>query len=194
MSELLRASNVSFAYGDRLALRDVSVSLAPGELVVIIGPNGSGKSTLIRSLLAQRSASGSIEWDGRALSTWRRRELARRVAYLPQTPSADPDQTVEQVLRLGRAPYWRAFGIESERDQQIVNDVATNLGLRELLPRPIAELSGGQRQRVFVGRCLVQEPAAILVEEPEHVSRSETPDRAGAVLGKADAGSSDRGA
>src|SRR3954470_10325073 len=114
MSALLQASSLSFAYGDRPALRDVSVLLAPGERVAVIGPNGSGKSTLIRTLLGQHRASGTIKWEGRPLHAWRRRELARRVAYLPQAPSADLDQTVEHTLRLGRAPYWHAFGIESE--------------------------------------------------------------------------------
>jgi len=132
----------------------------------VIGPNGSGKSTLIRALLGQHRANGSIEWDGRPLRAWRRRDLARRVAYLPQAPSADLDQTVEHTLRLGRAPYWHAFGIESEHDQRAIAQVATTLELTELLHRPMAELSGGQRQRVFIGRCLVQEPAAMLLDEP----------------------------
>jgi iron complex transport system ATP-binding protein len=167
MPPLLTATNLSFSYGDRAALRDVSLSLSAGELLAILGPNGSGKSTLIRTLLGHLSAqSGSIEWDGRPIQQWRRRELARRVAYLPQSPTADPDQTVRDVLRLGRAPYWQAFGIESARDATVVNDVAVKLQLTELLSRPISELSGGQRQRVFIGRCLAQEPAALLLDEP----------------------------
>ncbi|CAN5625887.1 ATP-binding cassette domain-containing protein [soil metagenome] len=166
MTQLLRTSNISFAYGDRPALRDISVSLAAGELVAVIGPNGSGKSTLIRALLGQHRASGSIEWEGRSLQQWRRRDFARQVAYLPQAPTADLDQTVEQAIRLGRAPYWRAFGIESEQDQRVVNEVAQTLDLLQLMPRLIAELSGGQRQRVFVGRCLAQQPAAMLLDEP----------------------------
>ena len=164
---MLRASNVSFSYGARVALREVSVNLGAGELVVILGPNGSGKSTLIRALLGHLAAqSGAIEWEGRALRDWRRRDLARRVAYLPQSPTADPDQSVTDVLRVGRAPYWHAFGIESARDESVVRDVAEQLQLTDLLNRPIAELSGGQRQRVFIGRCLVQEPAAMLLDEP----------------------------
>ena len=167
MSELLKASNLTFAYGERVALREVSVSLAPGQLVGILGPNGSGKSTLIRTLFGQLHArSGSIEWDEKPIDAWRRRDLARRVAYLPQSPSADPDQTVLDVLRLGRAPYWHAFGIESEHDEVVVRRVCSQLALDDLLARPISDLSGGQRQRVFVGRCLVQEPAALLLDEP----------------------------
>src|SRR5689334_17315184 len=101
--ELLRASNLSFRYADRLILRDVSLSLNSGEIVSLLGPNGAGKTTLIRALLGHLHASGIIEWEGKRLSSWSHRELARRVAYLPQTPTADPGQTVLEVLRLGRA-------------------------------------------------------------------------------------------
>src|SRR4051812_40618974 len=167
MGSLLVSTNLSFSYGDRPALREVSVSLDAGEVVVILGPNGSGKSTLIRTLLGHlHPKSGMIEWDSRPIQQWRRRELARRVAYLPQSPTADPDQTVHDVLRLGRAPYWQAFGIESSRDAVVASEVAAKLQLTDLLRRPIGELSGGQRQRVFIGRCLAQEPAALLLDEP----------------------------
>jgi iron complex transport system ATP-binding protein len=97
---------------------------------------------------------------------WRRRDLARRVAYLPQSPSADPDHRVADVLRLGRSAYWGAFGIDSPRDAEVVREVADLLALTDLLDRPMEELSGGQRQRAFLGRCLAQEPAALLLDEP----------------------------
>ena len=166
MPELLRASNLSFSFGDRPILRDISLILTSAEVVALIGPNGAGKTTLIRALLGHLHASGTILWDERPLSKWSRRELARRVAYLPQAPSSDAGQTVLDVLRLGRAAYWGAFGIESPRDTQVVEEVAATLDLRDLLSRRMDELSGGQRQRVFVGRCLVQEPAAMLLDEP----------------------------
>ena len=164
---LLQATNLAFSYGDRPVLRDVSVRLAGGEVVALLGPNGSGKSTLLRVLLGQlRAAGGEVLWDDRNVRGWPRRQLARRVAYLPQSPTAEPDQTVLDVLRNGRAPYWGAFGVESARDVQIVDQVAQQLGLHEFLGRPIGQLSGGQRQSVFVARCLVQEPAALLLDEP----------------------------
>ncbi|HLL90929.1 MAG TPA: ABC transporter ATP-binding protein [Tepidisphaeraceae bacterium] len=163
---LLSAAHVAFAYGDQPVLRDVAVALAGGEVVALIGPNGSGKSTLIKCLLGHLRSTGSIAWAGRNLGAWGRRELARFVAYLPQAPSYDVDQTVSDVLRLGRAPYWGAFGIESASDAAVVGNVAARLGLTDLLDRPMAELSGGQRQRVFVGRCLAQQPKALLLDEP----------------------------
>jgi iron complex transport system ATP-binding protein len=163
---LLSATNLSFSYSDKPILRDVSVSLESTQIVALIGPNGSGKSTLIRSLLGHLSATGEINWDNKPLSRWRRRELAKFVAYLPQTPTHDVDQTVLDVLRLGRAPYLHAFGLESDADLRVVHDVANELSLTDLLTRRMDELSGGQRQRVFVGRCLVQQPKALLLDEP----------------------------
>ncbi|HEX3355396.1 MAG TPA: ABC transporter ATP-binding protein [Tepidisphaeraceae bacterium] len=166
MAQLLEASNLSFSYGVRPVLREVGISMSSGEVVALLGPNGSGKTTLLRALLGHLHAAGSINWDRRALSSWTRRELARHVAYLPQTPTFDAGQTVLDVLRLGRAAYWTAFGIESPRDAEVVESNAKLLELTDLLGRSMDELSGGQRQRVFVGRCLVQEPAAMLLDEP----------------------------
>jgi ABC-type cobalamin/Fe3+-siderophores transport system ATPase subunit len=167
MTTLLAASNLSFAYcPQRPVLRDISLTLSPGESICLIGPNGSGKSTLLKVLLGQLRAAGTIMWENRPLNSWTRRDLAKRIAYLPQTPTSDPDHRVIDVLRLGRAPYWSAFGIESPRDAHVVTNVVSQLGLEDLLERRMDELSGGQRQRVFVGRCLAQEPAALLLDEP----------------------------
>jgi iron complex transport system ATP-binding protein len=164
---LLEARDLSFAYSaDRPVLRGISLTLAAGEVVALLGPNGSGKSTLLRCLLGQLECSGDISWEAKPVRAWRRRDLARLVAYLPQSPAWEPDQTVADVLRLGRAPYWGAFGLESDRDVQIVHDVARRLDLTDLMSRPLGELSGGQRQRVFLGRCLAQQPRAMLLDEP----------------------------
>jgi iron complex transport system ATP-binding protein len=167
MTQLLQANNIAFAYGDHSVLRDVSLKLNAGEMISLLGPNGSGKTTLIRCMLGLlQSSAGSIEWEQQPIRSWSRRALARRVAYLPQSPTFEPQQTVADVLRLGRAAYWSAFGVESERDETVVRETASELKLDELLDRQMDELSGGQRQRVFVGRCLAQEPAAMLLDEP----------------------------
>jgi iron complex transport system ATP-binding protein len=165
---ILRAEQLRFAYRpDAPVLRDVLISIAPGTVTMLLGPNGSGKSTLLRLLLGQLTPhAGVIQWDGRELKQYRSRELARLVAYLPQSPAHEPGQSVAEVLRSGRTPYLRAFGIESPRDLQVVRDTAQLLQLVELLERPMEELSGGQRQRVFVGRALAQEPRALLLDEP----------------------------
>jgi iron complex transport system ATP-binding protein len=167
VSSLLQTINLSFSYGRIEALRAVNMRLFPGEVVALIGPNGSGKSTLIKSLIgALRGGGGEIKWDDRPIEQWSRRQLARHVAYLAQSPLYEPSQSVIEVLRLGRAPYWRLFGIESKRDGEVVFEVAERMGIKDLLGRGMDQISGGQRQIVFVARALVQEPRAILLDEP----------------------------
>jgi iron complex transport system ATP-binding protein len=166
MVELLSASNIWFAYEQEPVLRVANLRLSSGEVVGLLGPNGSGKSTLMRALLGMLQTQGQIQWLGRPLSKWTRKQLARRVAYLPQTPTYLTGQTVVDVLRVGRAPYWSAFGVESPRDEQIVREASKLLSLDDLLSRDMDELSAGQRQRVFIGRCLAQQPLAMLLDEP----------------------------
>ena len=163
---VLAADGITLTYGNRAVLHNVDVSLAPGEVVALIGPNGAGKTSLIRALIAVVPSTGAVRWFDRRLADWPRRALARRVAYLPQVPTADAGQRVIDVLRLGRTPYGGPFGLESHRDAAVVADVAAELGLTDLLDRPLDELSGGQRQRAFLGRCLAQEPSALLLDEP----------------------------
>jgi iron complex transport system ATP-binding protein len=165
---ILRAEHLQFAYrGAAPVLKDVSLTLAPGRITVLLGPNGSGKSTLLKLLLGILSPqSGEIRWDEKPIPKHQRSELARTVAYLPQSPAYELGQTVVEALRAGRTPYLQAFGLESERDVEVIQQTAEMLQLNDLLNRPMEELSGGQRQRVFLGRALAQEPRAFLLDEP----------------------------
>ena len=122
---LLEVEDLTVRYepklGDGLTAVDgVSFTLGRRRVVALIGPNGSGKSSLIRALLGAAPATGTVRWFDRRLRDWPRRQLARRVAYLPQAPTADPGQTVADVLRLGRTPYGGPFGLESRRDAAVV--------------------------------------------------------------------------
>ena len=165
---MLRAERVGFGYrADRVVLREVSLEVEAGRVLVLLGPNGSGKSTLLKVMLGVlKAGTGSVTWEGRALGGYRARELARAVAYLPQSPGYEAGQSVGEVVRAGRTPYLQAFGVESERDVAVVGQTAALLGLGELMGRPMEELSGGQRQRAFLGRALAQEPRMLLLDEP----------------------------
>jgi iron complex transport system ATP-binding protein len=163
---LLAASQLHVRLGGNDILSDVAIDLRPGEIVTLIGPNGSGKTTLLRAVLGHVRTSGSVTWLEKSLGKWSSRELARQVAYMPQSPTFEPGDRVIEVLRLGRSPHLGLLGLEVEADQKLINSIAQDLELSDLLDRRIETLSGGQRQRVFLGRCLAQSPRAILLDEP----------------------------
>ncbi len=167
MNRLLDAADLTVTLAGRTILQNVSVALDAGEVVTLIGPNGSGKTTLLRAALGHvRRAGGSVAWLDRDLKRWKSRELARQVAYMPQSPLYEPGDRVIEVLRLGRSPHQGFLGVESADDEKVVHETASELELADLLDRRVETLSGGQRQRVFLGRCLVQSPKAILLDEP----------------------------
>ncbi len=166
MNALLDAQSVSVKLSGKPVLNQVSLKLHPGEILTFIGPNGSGKTTLLRALLGHIDSEGTIEWFGTPIRDLRLRDLAKRVAYMPQTPTYDPNDTVEEVLRLGRSPHQGLLGIETDHDDRVIREIAASLELDELIDRELSTLSGGQRQRVFLGRCLAQSPKALLLDEP----------------------------
>lgn len=163
---LVSAARVSVSYNARPVLQNASFELLAGQMLALIGPNGSGKTTLLRGLLGHVPHTGEVQWQTRPLAEWATRDLARLVAYMPQSPQYEPGDRVIEVLRLGRWPHQGLLGMERESDEHIVRQVASELELTDILDRPIDTLSGGQRQRVFLGRCLAQSPKAILLDEP----------------------------
>ena len=171
-SEVLALDRVGFAYRrrstpDRVVLREVSLAVTPGELVVLLGPNGSGKTTLLRLAAGMLHAdSGTVAIDGRPVGEWSRREVAQRVALLPQLPVLPDGFRVEELVEMGRAPHARSrFGASAE-DAEAVERALVDAGALDLVGRPIETLSGGERQRVLVAMALAQEPRVLLLDEP----------------------------
>jgi len=163
----LAAEHVSFGYGSRLVLDDVSLGLAAGEVVGVIGPNGSGKTTLLRLLSGVRTPrGGSIRLDGRPLASFRRREVARQIAVVPQDPTLEFPFTALEVVLMGRAPHLPALGFPRAQDVATARAALAQLDVGAVEDRPLEQLSGGERQRVLLARALAQEPAVLLLDEP----------------------------
>jgi len=167
MSPALSFDSVTFGYGATPIFTDVTLRLAPGEMVALLGPNGAGKSTLLR--LASRvlkPTSGAVSLNGRPLASYSRKELARAVAVLPQDFSVQFAYTVEQVVALGRMPHLGAWNAESAADRAAVRRALVAANADTLAGRIFNELSGGERQRVLLALALAQESGIILLDEP----------------------------
>jgi len=167
VSALLEAAGLRFAYGRRPVLDEVSLALGPGELVGVIGPNGAGKTTLVRLLAGVLApAGGSVRLADRPLSAYRRRELARRLAVVPQDAHLEFPFTALEVVLMGRAAHLPPLGFPRARDLAVARAAMQRLEVAHLEDRPLDRVSGGERQRVLLARALAQEPEVLLLDEP----------------------------
>lgn len=163
---VVEADSVSFAYGDHLAVDDVSFALAAGEFAALVGPNGSGKSTLVRLLLGLlRPDTGSVRLLGEDPAELTERG---RLGYVPQRGVLAPDLpvTVAEVVatgRLARRAWWRPA---TGSDREAITHAIESVGLGDLGRRPVLELSGGQQQRVLIARALASDPELLVLDEP----------------------------
>jgi len=169
MSELvLRADRIRFAYeGSEWSLKLDELVLGQERMVCIVGPNGSGKSTLLRLLAGLGEAiSGVIMLDGRPLSQMSRREIARRIGFLPQESPSLFDYTVEDVVMMGRYVHGEGFGAVTPEDRRAVGHALECVDIAALRHRPLSHLSGGERRRALIASVLAQEPDLLLLDEP----------------------------
>lgn len=161
---MIEIDSLSFSYGQREILKDVSFSAQNGEIVGILGNNGVGKSTLITCInKIRKPTSGRVLIDGVSTDEMNRNELARSISYVAQKSEATQISVFDSIL-LGRKPYmkWGA----SQEDLEMVEDVIKSLGLEGFAVRNLDELSGGEMQKVLIARALVQEPKVMLLDEP----------------------------
>ena len=159
-------TGVVAGYGSGEVIHGVDVAVAAGEWLAVIGPNGSGKSTLLKVGAGLVPTSGEVTVDGSPISGMGRHEVARMIAYVPQTPVIPRGTTVREYVLLGRNPhvgYWRS---ESREDIAIASEEMARLDLSGLAERPLDSLSGGERQRAVLARALTQRPAVLLLDEP----------------------------
>jgi iron complex transport system ATP-binding protein len=167
MNAGLESLAVSVERGGRKILREVTVHLEPGKFTAIVGPNGSGKSTLLRAMAGLWAVSaGEIRFDGTPLPRLARREIARRIAFVPQDTRIDFAFTVQELVAMGRHPHRGRFQRESGIDRAAVADALRRCDVEHLADRAANELSGGERQRVLIARSLAAQPEVVLLDEP----------------------------
>jgi iron complex transport system ATP-binding protein len=164
---VVETRELSFAYDGRPVLDRVTLRAEPGEVVGLLGPNGSGKSTLIKLLSGVlEPGSGSVLVGEMPIETLPRRELARRLAVVPQEPTFAFSFTALEIVLMGRHPHLAGLSFESAADVELASAALQRCAADELAEREIHELSAGERQRVVFARALAQQPRVLLLDEP----------------------------
>lgn len=164
---VIQADNLTLSYGKKPIFANLELRIPKGQITVFIGSNGCGKSTLLRSLARLlKPQEGMVVLDGNEIAKLSGKEIARRLAILPQGPLAPEGLTVHQLVKQGRYPYQSFLQQWSREDERMVRRALEVTGMSDLAERAIDSLSGGQRQRAWIAMTLAQNTPTILLDEP----------------------------
>ncbi|GAA4449558.1 ABC transporter ATP-binding protein [Phytohabitans houttuyneae] len=167
MPTRLAGEGLTLAYDQRVVTEGLSVTIPDNSFTVIVGPNACGKSTLLRALSRMlRPRTGAVHLDGKAITSYPSKEVARRLGLLPQTSIAPDGITVTDLVARGRFPHQRLLRQWSREDERVVRESMAATGVTDLADRLVDELSGGQRQRVWLAMALAQQTGILLLDEP----------------------------
>jgi len=164
--DMIEVKKLGCAYDNHFVLRELDLRLNSDEFTVLVGPNGAGKSTLIHALLGfMPILEGEVSLFDRPLASYRRSELARLTAFVPQETFFQFDYPVRDIVLMGRYPYLGLMQSWLPGDLEAVDKVLEQLGLSEFADRFFSQLSGGEKQRVLIARALAQETSYIFLDE-----------------------------
>jgi iron complex transport system ATP-binding protein len=147
-------------------VEDLGLEVEAGEWVALIGPNGAGKTTVLRAVAALVEYSGHIRVFGEEVASLPRREVARRIAVVPQIPVIPPDMSVLEYVLLGRTPHLGYLSSPGQADVTASRSALGRLDAAHLADRRLGSLSGGERQRAVLARAIAQEAQLVLLDEP----------------------------
>ena len=163
----IEVRNLSFSYGNRPVLHDISFSVEKGEFLSILGPNGVGKSTLFRCVLGLLSGyTGQVLVDGADTRSFDVRETARHIAYIPQSSRSIFNYSVFDIVLMGRTSGISTFRSPGKKDREICRWAMEKVGITHLQDRCFHRLSGGEQQLVLLARALVQKAPVLMLDEP----------------------------
>jgi iron complex transport system ATP-binding protein len=163
---LLHLAQVDAGYGGATVLRELDLTIEPGQAWVVLGPNGAGKSTLVRVVMGLVTpARGTVTLDGVRLPQ-PPQVLARKVAWVPQSTAEDTAFTGLEVALMGAAPRLGPWGVPSSTELELARAALAELDVLHLAHRPLTEVSGGERRRVWLARALVQQAPLLVLDEP----------------------------
>lgn len=159
--------HVSIAYGKKRVIEDVCMEFEKGKITTIIGPNGCGKSSLLKTVpRTVMPVSGTPIFEDKPIRAYAPKELARKIAYLPQLHTSPDDIDIRTLVSYGRYPYKKFGGGLTEEDDRIVSETLELTGLSHLADRMLNNLSGGEKQRAWIAMTICQQPQILLLDEP----------------------------
>jgi iron complex transport system ATP-binding protein len=159
--------NISISYGKKEVIKGLSLEFPKGKIVTIVGQNGCGKSSLLRTFSkGVRQVDGKIIFENKDIQSFKARELAKKIAILPQIHLAPPDISVKTLVSYGRYPYMKFGKSLTKSDKAIVEKVMKETGIQHLSNQMVSTLSGGERQRVWIAMTICQEPEILVLDEP----------------------------
>ena len=168
---LLSLKSICFSYGkngtEPFLLNDINLEINKGEFTTLLGPNGSGKTTILKlmsGLLTPQK--GEVTLEDKKLLKFTRKEIAKRIGYVPQSTLSVFPFSIYEIVLMGRTPYLGFGGFEEDIDKQKIKDALEMVEISHLKNKGINEVSGGEAQRAFIARALVQDPEIILLDEP----------------------------
>lgn len=163
----LQCKNLCFSYNKKPLLKDINLTFKKGEFVGLIGANGAGKSTLLQLLLGLfKGNNGQVLLNEIDIHSQKRREIAKQLAFVPQSNELPYAFTVLQLVAMGRTPYLGPFELEKEADKKAIAEALQKTDISHLQHRLVNTLSGGEKQRVIIARALAQQASTILLDEP----------------------------
>ena len=167
MDHKIKINNLDFSYFENKILKNICLEITQGSFVSIIGPNGSGKSTLLKNMARNLiPEEGEIWLENLNLLTMSPKDIAKKMAVVPQTIAIDFPFSVLEAVLMGRTPFLKRFQNEGEKDYRIAQWAMELTNTWHLKDRSVTEVSGGELQRIVVARALTQEPQIILLDEP----------------------------
>lgn len=164
---ILSTEHLKIGYDEKIIVEDLSFTIQSGKITTIIGPNGCGKSTILKTLARiHKAKSGFVYLDGKAIHTIPTKQIAQKMAVLPQSSEAPSGLTVFDLISYGRSPHQKGFARLSDRDKEVIEWTLEVTGLMELRNYDVDKLSGGQRQRAWIAMAIAQETDLLLLDEP----------------------------